>query len=456
MDKWMFNVHESISSPCHFQGDTLLDDDGCLHSIYEKIMSVLSSSGSDGKLSTVYHYHFAAIQYGAIIVAGNFLLAEEAETLSLLAMDRANIAMKGLMKWFDKAEEGSNETVVTIVGELNQLAETATPFLKRQVDQHPLNTTLTNFKTLMDNHTRTAFLRGNGRRSALLDEESFQFPKLTNGENKICFMNAGFGIFRKLFPDIRERMKPDKPLSRELELVLNSKGETSLTGVKKVLHAYHPEERDYEEESKGGVAAETLKHLVDDFSRESGEEHQFGHILSEELGFIKDCAVCGTRCGDLDTIVLTRKNTCIQVSGGVRKEVSLQEELEGAGWVTCPKCSNQKERNSAPNRLLLEFVEGVAWRLKGIEESVNVAGKTFKATAILHSKEDHFWMSAKSNGSWWRIDDFCGSEELWRRPYTGQGDTQTTIVGHHRLNASVHLLLLEEVSDGLEQCRYNC
>ena len=81
MDKWMFNVHESISSPCHFQGDTLLDDDGCLHSIYEKIMSVLSSSGSDGKLSTVYHYHFAAIQYGAIIVAGNFLLAEEAETL---------------------------------------------------------------------------------------------------------------------------------------------------------------------------------------------------------------------------------------------------------------------------------------------------------------------------------------------------------------------------------------
>ena len=159
MDKWMFNVHESISSPCHFQGDTLLDDDGCLHSIYEKIMSVLSSSGSDGKLSTAYHYHCRAIQYGAIIVAGNFLLAEEAETLSLLALDRANIAMKGLMKWFDKAEEGSNETVVTIVGELNQLAETATPFLKRQVDQHPLNTTLTNFKTLMDNHTRTAFLR---------------------------------------------------------------------------------------------------------------------------------------------------------------------------------------------------------------------------------------------------------------------------------------------------------
>ena len=75
--------------------------------------------------------------------------------------------------------------------------------------------------------------------------------------------------------------------------------------------------------------------------------------------------------------------------------------------------------------------------------------RTFKATAILR-------MSAMSNGSWWRIDDFCGSEELWRRPYTGQGDTQTTIVGHHRLNASVHLLLLEEVSDGLEQCGYNC
>ena len=83
----------------------------------EKILSVLSSSGSDGKLSTAYHYHCRAIQYGAIIVAGNFLPAEEAEALSLHAMDRANIAMKGLMKWFDEAEEGSNETVVAIVGE---------------------------------------------------------------------------------------------------------------------------------------------------------------------------------------------------------------------------------------------------------------------------------------------------------------------------------------------------
>ena len=448
------DVHESISSSCYFQVDTWQADDECLRSICEKILSVLS--GSDGKLSTVYHYHCRAIQYGGIIVAGNFLSAEEAETLSLHAMDRANIAMKGLMKWFDEADEGSNETVVAIVGELDKLAEAVTPFLRHQVDQHPLNTTLTNFKTLMDNHTRTAFLRDNGRRSALPDEEGIQFLKLKNGENKICFINAGFGIFLKLFPDIRERMKPDKPLSRELEIVFNSKGETSLTGVKKVLHAYHPEERDYEENSKGGVAAEALKHLVEVFSREIEEEHHFGHILSEELGFIDDCAVCGTRCGDLDTLVLTRRNTCVQVAGGVRKEVSLQEELEGAGWVTCLKCSNQKERSSAPKRLLLEFVGGVAWRLKGIEESVDVAGKTFKATAILHSKDGHFWMSAMSDGSWWRIEDFCGDEELWRRPYTGQGDTQTTIVGHHRLNDSVHLLLLEEVSDGLEQCGYNC
>ena len=104
------DVHESISSSSHFQGDTLQDDE-CLRSISEKILSVLSSSGSDGKLSTAYHYHCRAIQYGAIIVAGNFLPAEEAEALSLHAMDRANIAMKGLMKWFDEAEEGSNETV---------------------------------------------------------------------------------------------------------------------------------------------------------------------------------------------------------------------------------------------------------------------------------------------------------------------------------------------------------
>ena len=76
------DVHESISSSCYFQVDTWQTDDECLRSICEKILSVLSSSGSDGKLSTVYHYHCRATQYGGIIVAGNFLSAEEAETLS--------------------------------------------------------------------------------------------------------------------------------------------------------------------------------------------------------------------------------------------------------------------------------------------------------------------------------------------------------------------------------------
>ena len=96
------------------------------------------------------------------------------------------------------------------------------------------------------------------------------------------------------------------------------------------------------------------------------------------------------------------------------------------------------------------------WRLKGIEDKVALGGFYFQALGVCHydKQERHFCTSVKDeNGVWWRLEDYCGSEELWRRQYLHQGGTLATEEGHHRLDANVHLLLLEEVSCGMEQCR---
>ena len=277
---------------------------------------------------------------------------------------------------------------------------------------------------------------------------------MTNGELKICSLNAGLGILWKLFPHIRQNLQPSKPLSRELRIVLDAEEQTSLVGVKKALFEYH-DEPDYEENSKGGIAAEAARHLVEDLGKECGQQFRFNFIVSEELGFLSKCSGCGKTLEEVTTLDPTQRITCVQVNGEERAQVVLQDELSKGGWVTCLKCSQENEGIPFSKKVLLEFVGGAAPSLQGIEEDVNLGESTYQATVTVHfdPEEDHFWISVKDEtGCWWRIDDFCGSEDLWRRQYLRQKDILVT--GRHRLDANVHLLLLEEVCGGKKQCRY--
>ena len=104
--------------------------------------------------------------------------------------------------------------------------------------------------------------------------------------------------------------------------------------------------------------------------------------------------------------------------------------------------------------MLLEFVGGAAPSVQGIEEDVNLGESTYQATVTVHfdPEEDHFWISVKDEtGCWWRIDDFCGSEDLWRRQYLRQKDILVT--ERHRLDAKDHLPDL--ISEGLHKADKN-
>ena len=91
----------------------------------------------------------------------------------------------------------------------------------------------------------------------------------------------------------QEKQPVQQPLSRKIELALNVAKETSLVCIKRALCAYHVEEPDYQKESRGGIVAEAVKHLVEDFSRECGTPDHFRLFFSEELGFMSSCETLG-------------------------------------------------------------------------------------------------------------------------------------------------------------------
>ena len=180
--------------------------------------------------------------------------------------------------------------------ELHNLVVGVRPMLRRLGSRHPLISKVKDLKILLVNNALTVNLEEKENCVALLEEFllteantdiAATAPKLTNGEKKICSLNAAFLFLLKIFPDISKNIKSSKPLSREIELVLNAAEETSLVGLKRALCAYHEEEPDYQEKSTGGMAAEAVKHLVEDFSRECGQPDYFRPFLSEELGFFE-------------------------------------------------------------------------------------------------------------------------------------------------------------------------
>ena len=370
-------------------------------------------------------------------------------------------------------KEGRRVAVTQVVGRIEKIVIAINSLVRCQVNLQsrlpPLISCLKSLRTQINSdHHLTNDLEDNVRvrHTTLIDEvlglvkpgprkwfDIRAFPKLTNGGLKICSLNAGFGVLLRSFPDIRQNLQPGKPLSREVELVLDAEEKTSLVGVKKALHEYYSEP-DYWEESKGGIAAEVVRHLIEALGDECGQQFRFNHIVSEELGFLSQCPVCRSNYEEVTSLDPSQRFTSVQVNGEERKKVVLQDELSEKGWATCQKCCTKNGVIPSPKRVLFEFLGGGALSLQGIEEDVNLGESTYQATVIVHfdPEEDHFWISVKDEtGCWWRIDDFCGSEDLWRRQYLRQKDILVT--GRHRLDANVHLLLLEEVCGGKKQCR---
>ena len=158
-------------------------------------------------------------------------------------------------------KEGRRAAVTQVVGRIEKIVIAINSLVRCQVNLQsrlpPLISCLKSLRTQINSdHHLTNDLEDNVRvrHTTLIDEvlglvkpgprkwfDIRAFPKLTNGGLKICSLNAGFGVLLRSFPDIRQNLQPGKPLSREIELVLDAEEKTSLVGVKKALHEYYGE-----------------------------------------------------------------------------------------------------------------------------------------------------------------------------------------------------------------------
>ena len=459
-----------------FQGGPVCDDDRLIK-IYKSILAVLEYRHDGAAPPILFDYYQSAIVSGSTIVNSGFLTPGKAENLSIVAINSAIDVLVEYMKVFDHIEAkkvGDRNRPAAI--EFFRSLETvivAVKSLVGGVNQNPCLQALVScfaaLRTYFKNPHLASFLEERAKQVALIEDvlaavrsgkdwfDIGTFPKLRNGDLKICSLNASLGVVLKVVPQIRQKLNFSKPLSREVGMVLDAGEPTSLIGVKKALLEYEPI-CDYVEGSQGGIAAEAAKHIIEGLGQEYGEQVSFDHILSEELGFLNKCVGCGYILEEVTRIQPSQRFTCVQVNGQVREKVVLQDELSKDGWAACLNCCQEKNETPSSKKVLLEFLGGAATSLQGIEDNVHLGESTYEATVIVHfdEEENHFWTSMKDwKGSWWRLDDFCGSEELWRREYLRHNKSLSTIEGKHNLDAKIHMVLLEEISTGMQQqqCR---
>ena len=107
----------------------------------------------------------------------------------------------------DITEEECKETVAAVIEELHNLVVGVRPMLRRLGSRHPLISKVTDLKTLLVNNALTVNLEEKEICVALLEEFllteantdiAATAPKLTNGEKKICSLNAAFPFLLKL------------------------------------------------------------------------------------------------------------------------------------------------------------------------------------------------------------------------------------------------------------------
>ena len=223
-----------------------LCDDARLHTICKSLSTVFTHRMDEGRTSVIFRLCCRAISHSAAVVDSGILSAEAAQAISIQSADTATKIIGVTIRWFgwygvnnDVTEEERMEVVATVVEELHNLLVRVRPMLRRLGSLHPLISKMKDLKNLLVNNALTDNLEEKESCIALLDEvlslgfsdDIYTVPKLTNGEKKICSLNAAFALFLKIFPDIRKNIKSTEPLSREIELVLNAAEETSLVLV---------------------------------------------------------------------------------------------------------------------------------------------------------------------------------------------------------------------------------
>ena len=170
---------------------------------------------TDGRLSIIVVLYRRAIAHSADLINTGILAVEMERAITSQAADTASRTIGEIMRWFgwyavnkgDITEEECKEAVAAVIEELHNLVVGVRPMLRRLGSRHPLISKVTDLKTLLVNNALTVNLEEKEICVALLEEFllteantdiAATAPKLTNGEKKICSLNAAFPFLLKL------------------------------------------------------------------------------------------------------------------------------------------------------------------------------------------------------------------------------------------------------------------
>ena len=296
-------------------------------------------------------------------------------------------------------------------------------------------------------------------------------PHLRNGSLKICHINASLVLVLRAYPDVRTLVSHAKQqeaaggvhsLVSEIETVLNSTQETDLVGLKRVLQERHPGEHAYDE----GYAQEVLHQLLEDMIKAFTGDRRFGYIRveTEDKGNPPRCfkcsqllaSFCDNKSGKLTFLTFRPTQTGTVMLQQLIDKCE-EEKRDCHVWTGCINCGEQQkvravsELKVPPNKFLMESVSGATNTVRGFEEDISWGLSTFEVSGVLHHDpvEEHFYASVRDGHTWWRIDDFCGDQNLSRKKYVKRrGVLETTGGVIQRLDKNVLFVLLEKRAEG--------
>ena len=240
-----------------------------------------------------------------------------------------------------------------------------------------------------------------------------RIPKLRNGDLNICFLNAAFVAFLKIYPDAvhlkTEGERSRAQLIKAIETVFSSSrdGGTTLVDVRRVLHHYKPSPS-YEDKPDGGFAVSALLDLLKGVSRETGRNDRLkcSMVITEK----EDNPP--THCGEprsfcrrvpVDTLNLPAIHADDN-EGPTDMQWCIDWIREGMAQITetieCGICGINfvaaavSEYEVMPEVFLIEFNSGPR-SIKDVEAAIRWGNVTYKIVAMIHHGNNHYWVSVR-------------------------------------------------------------
>lgn len=238
-------------------------------------------------------------------------------------------------------------------------------------------------------------------------------PRLRNGGLDICFLNAAFVAFLKIYPaEVLEETvgeRSDAPLVKAIQTVLSSSNDdgTTLVDVRRALHQYFPSS--YEEKSGGGFAVTALLDLIKAVNRETGKNDRLkcSMVITEKQD--NPAIHCD---GEPRTFCRRESRTTLNLSVTPEDDdegpTSLQWHIdcvienmkEGSETIECGTCGINfvaaavSEYEVMPEVFLIEF-NGAPRSIEDVEAAIRWGDVTYRVVAMIHHGDNHYWTSLR-------------------------------------------------------------